>query len=66
MADARTDYHEKLSALKADTARLAALVDEQVAIGTQALLDGDLVCAGRAIANDRHIDDLYHRIEEQT
>ncbi len=64
MVETRRLYHEKLGELKADTVRLGALAGEQVALGTQALLDADLAAAGQVVARDGELDDLTHAIEE--
>ena len=66
MVETRKQYHEELAELKNDTVRLAAMATEAIAAGTQALLDGDLAGAERVIVSDRHIDDLFHDIEERT
>ena len=65
MVEVRRQYHEELEQLKRDTVRLAALATQQIAAGTQALLDRDLAVADRIIADDQRLDDLYHAIEEQ-
>lgn len=64
MVEVRKRYHEELHRLKADTVRLAAMAAEQIAAGTEALLANDLKGAERVIAEDSHIDDLFHAIEE--
>ena len=43
--EARKLFHEQLDELRVDVIRLAALTTEQIAGGTQALLDGDLAAA---------------------
>jgi phosphate transport system protein len=65
-AEARRTFHEQLDELRVDVIRLAALTNEQVAGGTQALLDGDLAAAERVIEADEGIDDLTHSIEDRT
>ena len=64
MVETRKLYHEQLEELKDDTARLAAMACEQVALGTQALLDGDLAAAGTVVTGDGPLDDLTYAIEE--
>jgi phosphate transport system protein len=64
VVETRKLYHEQLEELKDDTARLAAMACEQVALGTQALLDGDLAAAGTVVTGDGPLDDLTHAIEE--
>ena len=64
MVETRRRYHEELAAIKTDTVKLAALAVEQIAAGTQALLDGDLAAAERVVAADRELDELTHSIEE--
>src|SRR5258707_1077027 len=49
----------------ARTRTLAALTTEQIAGGTQALLDGDLSAADTVIENDDAVDDLTHSIEDR-
>ncbi len=57
-------YHEQLDELKQETVRLAAMASEQIAAGTEALLDGDLAAAERVIERDKELDALDHAIEE--
>ena len=64
VVETRKRYHEELDELKNDTVRLAAMAAEQIAAGTQSLLDGDLAGAERVISSDPAIDDLFHAIEE--
>ncbi len=64
MVETRRRYHEELHQLKVDTVRLAAMAAEQIAAGTEALLSSDLAGAERVINEDKHIDDLFHTIEE--
>ena len=63
--EARKTFHEHLDELRVDVIRLAALTTEQIAGGTQALLDGDLTAAERVIENDDAVDDLTHSIEDR-
>jgi len=65
VVEARKLYHEQLDELCHDTVRLAALAGEQVARGTQALLDGDLSAAGEVVARDAELDRLTHDIEDK-
>lgn len=62
--DTRRRYHEQLRLMKADTVRLASMAIEEIARGTQALLDADLAAAEGVMAADRVLDDLTHDIEE--
>jgi len=64
MVETRKRYHEELDQLTHDTVRLAAMAAEQIAAGTEALLDNDLTGAERVIAEDRDVDALFHAIEE--
>ncbi|MDP8975478.1 MAG: phosphate signaling complex protein PhoU [Actinomycetota bacterium] len=64
MVETRKRYHEELHQLTVDTVRLAAMAAEQIAAGTEALLSSDLAGAERVINEDKHIDDLFHAIEE--
>ena len=65
-AEARKVFHEQLDELRVDVIRLAALTTEQIAGGTQALLDGDLTAAERVIEADDAIDELTHSVEDRT
>ena len=51
--------------MKQDTVRLAAMAVEEIAAGTQALLDADLAAAERVVVSDQEMDELTHAIEEQ-
>ena len=64
--DARKSFQEQLDELRVDVIRLAALTTEQIAGGTQALLDGDLAAAEHVIEADDAIDELTHSIEDRT
>ena len=64
MVDTRKRYHEQLQQMKDDTVRLAAMALEEIAAGTQALLDADLKAAERVVAEDAAMDTLTHEIEE--
>jgi len=64
--EARKSFQEQLDELRVDVIRLAALTTEQIAGGTQALLDGDLTAAERVIEADDAIDELTHSIEDRT
>ena len=64
MVDTRKRYHEQLQQMKDDTVRLAAMALEEIAAGTQALLDGDIAAAEKVLARDLEMDALTHEIEE--
>ena len=66
LIEARKAFQEQLDELRVDVIRLAALTTEQIAGGTQALLDGDLTAAERVIEADDAIDELTHSIEDRT
>lgn len=66
VSEARRSYHEQLEDLRRDVVRLAGMVTEAVAQGTQVLLDADLAGVERVIAEDGLIDELTHDIEEHT
>jgi phosphate transport system protein len=61
----RKTFHEHMDELRVDVIRLAALTTEQIAGGTQALLDGDLGAADAVIESDDAVDDLTHSIEDR-
>ncbi len=65
MVETRKRYHEQLDDIKEGTVRLAAMAIEEIAAGTQALLDADLAAAKRVVASDKDMDVLTHSIEEQ-
>ncbi len=62
--EARKGFAEELLDLRADVIRLAALVTEAIAAGTQALLDADLRAAERVVEQDAAIDELAYAIED--
>jgi phosphate transport system protein len=62
--EARKAFAEELRDLRADIIRLAALVTEAIAAGTQALLDADLNAAEHVIEQDTAIDELAYAIED--
>jgi phosphate transport system protein len=64
VVDTRKRYHEQLQQMKDDTVRLAAMALEEIAAGTQALLDGDIAAAEKVLARDLEMDALTHEIEE--
>jgi phosphate transport system protein len=64
VVETRRRYHEQLDKLSDDTVRLAAMANEEIAIGTRALLDCDLSAAQRVIDEDSDLDELFHAIEE--
>lgn len=65
MEDVRKSFHQELGEIRAETARLAGMVSEGIARGTQALLDGDLATAKEIIRNDDVLDVLALQIEER-
>lgn len=65
VVETRKRYHEQLEDMKQGTVRLAAMAIEEIAAGTQALLDADLAAAERVVASDKDMDVLTHAIEEQ-
>ncbi len=65
MVETRKRYHEQLEDMKDGTVRLAAMAIEEIAAGTQALLDADLAAAERVVASDKEMDALTYSIEEQ-
>ena len=62
--EARRLFAKELKELRADVIRLAALVTEAIAGGTQALLDADLNAAERVVEKDSEIDELAYAIED--
>jgi phosphate transport system protein len=62
--EARRFFGEELQELRVDVIRLAALVTEAIAAGTQALLDADLGAAERVVEQDAAIDELAYAIED--
>lgn len=64
MVETRRRYHEELAEMKSDTVRLAAMALEEIAAGTQALLDADIAAAERVVAADAEMDRLTYSIEE--
>jgi phosphate transport system protein len=63
--DLRKTFHQELDELTEDMLRLAGLVTEALAAGTEALLAGDLQAAERIIAGDDEIDELALDMEER-
>jgi phosphate transport system protein len=63
--EARRTLQDELAEVKTDIIRLAAMVTEAIAAGTQAFLDGDLTAAEAVIQGDDAIDDLYHDIDDR-
>src|ERR1700730_18383299 len=57
-------FAEGLQGRRADVIRLAALVTEAIAAGTQALLDADLRAAERVVEQDSGFDELAYAIED--
>ncbi|HSO94592.1 MAG TPA: phosphate signaling complex protein PhoU [Acidimicrobiia bacterium] len=62
--ETRKVFAEELQDLRADVIRLAALVTEAIAAGTQALLDADLSAAEHVVEQDAGIDELAYAIED--
>jgi phosphate transport system protein len=65
MAEIRTNFHNELEAIAADTVRLAAMVTERIPWGTDVLLTGDLASAQSLIDADDDLDALAIEIEER-
>ena len=65
MAEIRTNFHNELDTLRADTVRLAAMVTERIPWGTEVLLTGDLASAQELIDADDELDALAIEIEER-
>lgn len=60
----RDTYHEQLSALTADIAKMCGLASEAMAHATRALLQADLVLAERVISEHEQITTMSARAEE--
>src|SRR5262245_37081528 len=65
MTDTRQSFHQQLDDVRADIARLAAMVTDVIPRGTQALLGGDLTLAQSIIEHDDDLDRLTLTIEER-
>jgi phosphate transport system protein len=63
--DLRRTFHQELDQLRDDMIRLAGMVTETLAKGTNALLAGDLAAVESIISNDDEIDELTLEIEER-
>jgi phosphate transport system protein len=63
--DTRKSFHHHLDAVKADVARLGALVIEAIPRATEVLLSGDLSGADALIAEDNVLDELSISIEDR-
>jgi phosphate transport system protein len=63
--EARQTFHQQLDEVRADVARLAAMVTDIIPRGTQVLLDGDMEGAKQLIEHDDELDRLTLHIEEQ-
>lgn len=63
--DTRRTFHDRLTSIRDDVVRLAALVCETIPRGTQVLLDGDLGAAQALIDDDDELDHLSVQIEER-
>jgi phosphate transport system protein len=66
MAETRRAFHEELDALRADIIRLGAMAGEAIEAATNALLAADLAAVERVVADDKHLDDLTHDMEQRT
>lgn len=66
MPELRVEFDERLTEVRTDLIRVAALVEEAVQAGTRALLDADLDLVDRVIEADAVIDRLCGSIEERT
>ena len=58
-------YEEELNRLTADVLAMGGLVEAQLAAAIGALIRRDSELAGRVIADDRKVDDLEQRVDEQ-
>ena len=65
MPDIRRHFHQDLNEIRDDMVRLAGMVSEAVAQGTDALLEGDLDVAEELIAHDDVLDALSLDIEDR-
>ena len=65
MTDIRRTFHHDLDEIRDDIVRLAGMVSEAIAKGTQALLDGDLQAAEELIGHDDVLDSLSLHIEDR-
>jgi len=61
----RKTFHQELDELRDDLIRLAGMVTEALAAGTNALLSADLLVAERLINGDDEIDELALEVEER-
>src|SRR5882762_7234930 len=61
----RKNFHNELDAIRDDVVRMAGIVTEAIARGTQAFLDGDLVTADELIQSDDVVDAMTIDIEER-
>jgi phosphate transport system protein len=58
-------YEDELNRLTADILAMGGLVESQLAAAIQALIRRDGELAGRVIADDRRVDELEHRVDDQ-
>ena len=65
MPEIRANFHNEMDQLRADTVRLAAMVNERIPWGTEVLLNGDLAAAQALIDADDDLDVLTIDIEER-
>ena len=65
MVDIRRSFHQNLDDIRDDIVRLAGMVSEAIAAGTEALLAGDLGAADQLIEGDDVLDALSIDIEER-
>ena len=66
MTETRRVFHEELDALRSDVIRLGAMAGEAIEAATNALLSADLGAVERVVADDKHLDDLTHDMEQRT
>ncbi len=58
-------YEEELNRLRADVLAMGGLVEAQLAGAIQALVRRDGELASKVIADDRKVDELEHRVDDQ-
>lgn len=58
-------FHQELEALKAHLMDMGALVEKQVQDATRSLLESDTALAQRVIANDRPVNDMQIKIDDE-
>jgi len=65
MVETRRSFHQQLDEVRDEIVRLAGIVTENIARGTQALLDGDLDAAEGIIEGDDELDSMTLDIEDR-